>query len=178
MFCRECVFSNRKMERWARHGALALVWSCPGRSASPLGKVSVTYSLFPTNTALPPSPGTCLPTAPTFCPGQWRNCHGVGGGGRLELHHLLDAGMGKVRVGEERKCLSPFGGWLLWGLLAFSLALTPPSRRSSSRVSINRGGSPAGCSSPVGWGQGSLQKGKLVPLPLRFHFAPNYKLGN
>ena len=130
-----------------------------------------------TRPCLPLLVPACLQLPPS-AQGSEEIATGVGGGGRLELHHLLDAGMGKVRVGEERKCLSPFGGWLLWGLLAFSLALTPPSRRSSSRVSINRGGSPAGCSSPVGWGQGSLQKGKLVPLPLRFHFAPNYKLGN
>lgn len=35
------------------------------------------------------------------------------GGGRLEFHHLLDAGMGKVRVDEERECLSAFGRGLL-----------------------------------------------------------------
>lgn len=45
---------NGAIAEW--HGASALVWSCLGSSSSPLSKVSITYSLFPTNRVL-----LCLP---------------------------------------------------------------------------------------------------------------------
>lgn len=138
---------NGAMAEW--HGASALVWSCLGSSSSPLSKVSITYSLFPTNRAL-----LCLPLLVPAClqlppSAQGSDAMVVGLGEDSSSTISWMQAWGKSKLIRKESALVPWAGDSLGSLglfscphpsfQAFSIQCVPAQKWQSCRLLIHCG---------------------------------------
>ena len=159
--------------------ASALMWFCLGSSSSPLGKVSITYSLLPTNRVL-----LCLPLLGPAClqlPPSVQDSEeiamvvGVGEDSSSTISWMQ--AWGKSELMRKESALVPLEGdsfrasWPFPSPLPLLPGIQHPVRPCTEVVVLQ-------AAHPLWVGAKEVcKKGRLIPLALHFHFAPSYKLG-